>query len=119
VSSGEGKVTYEGTPGWHQALQSILDLQAGGCFEPSPATVNAATAYGVFDSGQAAMMINRSVDTATNISQANPSLNLGFFPFPGQNAKLIRILLNPADTLAVSAASPVRQQARRSPARAR
>jgi hypothetical protein len=39
--------------------------------------------------------------------------------FPGQNAKLTRILLNPADTLAVSAASPVRQQARRSPARAR
>jgi raffinose/stachyose/melibiose transport system substrate-binding protein len=106
-----GKVSFEGTPGWHQALQLLQDMQAARCFEPSPATVNAATAYGAFDAGQAAMMVVGSLDAITNIQQANPSLNIGFFPLPGQSVTSTRVMVSPSEYLTVSAASPVKQQA--------
>ena len=29
-----GKVTFDGTPGWHQALQEFIDMNNAGCFQP-------------------------------------------------------------------------------------
>lgn len=53
-------------------------MQSARCFEPSPATLNAANAYSAFDSGQAAMMVAGGWDVILTIQQANPSLNVGF-----------------------------------------
>jgi raffinose/stachyose/melibiose transport system substrate-binding protein len=111
VKRNAGKVSFAGTPGWHQALQQLGDMQGARCFEPSPATVNAATAYTAFDSGQAAMMVVGGWDVITTIQQANPSLDVGFFPFPGATVASTRVMVNPGEYLAVSAASPVKQQA--------
>ena len=105
------KVTFAGTPGWRQAMQALLDMKGARCFDPSPATVTASVAYRAFDTGEAAMMVVGSWDVITNIQQANPSPNIGFFPFPGDTVKNTRVMVNPGEYLAVSAASPVRQQA--------
>jgi raffinose/stachyose/melibiose transport system substrate-binding protein len=32
-----GKTTFEKTPGWHQALQAVIDLNKAGCFQPGAA----------------------------------------------------------------------------------
>jgi len=106
-----GKVTFRGTPGWQHALALIEDMKGARCFQPSPATTSAAAAYGLFNAGQAAMIIASSVDTVTNVLQPNPTLNVGLFPLPGESAKSTRVLANPAVNLTVNAASPVKQQA--------
>jgi raffinose/stachyose/melibiose transport system substrate-binding protein len=106
-----GKVTFSGTPGWRQALGLIQDMKGARCFQPSPATTSAAAAYGVFNAGQAAMMIASSVDTVTNVLQPNPTLNVATFPLPGESPKSTRVLINPAVNLTVNAASPVKEQA--------
>ena len=106
-----GKVTFRGTPGWQRALALIQDMKGARCFQPSPATTSAAAAYGLFNAGQAAMMIASSVDTVTNVLQPNPTLNFGLFPLPGESAKSTRVLANPAVNLTVNAASPVKEQA--------
>jgi raffinose/stachyose/melibiose transport system substrate-binding protein len=111
VARAAGKVTFEGTPGWHRALQSILDLQSARCFEPSPSTITAASAYAVFDSGGAAMMILGTSVVAANIARATPAPNFGFFPLPAASGKANRVVINPLRALAVNAASPVKQQA--------
>lgn len=106
-----GEVTFAGTAGWRQALQKLGDMQAARCFEPSPASVNAATAYSAFDSGQAAMMVAGGWDLILNVQQANPSLNVGFFPLPGATVKRTRVMVSPGEYLTVNPASPVKQQA--------
>ena len=105
-----GKVSFEGTPGWHQALQSFLDLENARCFEPSPTTVSAATASSVFDGGGAAMRILGTSTIAAGLA-GNPSLNWGLFPLPAPSGKALRVVINPLHALAVNASSPVRQQA--------
>lgn len=106
-----GKVTFEGTSGWHQALQELVDMQNARCFEASPNTVSASTAYTAFNSGNAAMMILGTSVVAANIAAANPSVNFGLFPLPAATGKSLRVVVNPLRALAVNAASPVKQQA--------
>jgi raffinose/stachyose/melibiose transport system substrate-binding protein len=106
-----GKVTFRGTPGWQRALGLIQDMKGARCFQPSPATTSAAAAYGLFNAGQAAMMIASSVDTVTNVLQPNPTLNVAMFPLPGESPNSTRVLINPAVNLTVNAASPVKEQA--------
>ena len=38
-------------------MPQLLDMKGARCFDPSPATVTAATAYRAFDTGDAAMMV--------------------------------------------------------------
>ena len=111
VERNAGKVTFTGTAGWHDALGRIADMKGARCFQPSPATTTATAAYGLFNTGQASMMIASSVDTVTNVLQPNPTLNVANFPLPGDTVKSTRVLLNPAVNLTVNAASPVKQQA--------
>src|SRR4051794_32232732 len=86
-------------------------MKGARCFQPSPATTSTAAAYGLFNAGQAAMMIASSVDTVTNVLQPNPTLNVATFPLTGESPKSTRVLINPAVNLTVNAASPVKQQA--------
>jgi raffinose/stachyose/melibiose transport system substrate-binding protein len=47
-----GKVTFAGTPGWHQALQEIVDLEDAGCFQPGPAATTGPSGDAIFAQGQ-------------------------------------------------------------------
>jgi raffinose/stachyose/melibiose transport system substrate-binding protein len=111
VERNAGKVSFGGTPGWHRALGLVGEMKDARCFSPSAATTSAVTAYGLFNSGQAAMVIISSVDAVTTVLQPNPSLDVGRFPLPGETPKATRVLVNPAVNLTVNAASPVREQA--------
>jgi raffinose/stachyose/melibiose transport system substrate-binding protein len=105
------KVSFAATSGWRGALGRLLEMRGARCFEPSPQTVNGATAYAVFNAGQAAMVVTNSHEALLNIAQPNPSLKFGFFPLPGDSVKTTHVLVYPVVTLAVRASSPVKQQA--------
>src|SRR5262249_34499723 len=50
-----GAVTFEGTPGWHQALQQLVDMNNAGCFQPGAAGTTNPSALAQFAQGQALM----------------------------------------------------------------
>jgi len=47
-----GKVTFSGTPGWHQALQEIVEMNAAGCFQPGAAATSSVSGDAIFAQGQ-------------------------------------------------------------------
>ncbi len=47
-----GKVTFYGTPGWHQALQEIVDMNDADCFQPGPAGTTSASGDAIFAQGR-------------------------------------------------------------------
>jgi raffinose/stachyose/melibiose transport system substrate-binding protein len=49
-----GKVTFQGTAGWHEALKEIVDLNEAGCFQPGPAATTGPSGDAIFAQGQAA-----------------------------------------------------------------
>jgi raffinose/stachyose/melibiose transport system substrate-binding protein len=106
-----GKVTFAGTPGWRQALQQILDLKGARCFDPSPATVTSAVALRAFNGGETPAIAMGGWDVINGIQEANPSLEIGFFPIPGQSVKTTRVMVNPGEYLAVNDDSPVKAEA--------
>jgi raffinose/stachyose/melibiose transport system substrate-binding protein len=48
-----GEVTFEGTSGWHQALQEIVDMDRAGCFQLGPAATTGPSGDAIFAQGQA------------------------------------------------------------------
>jgi len=76
-----GKVTFAGTPGWHQALQEIVDLKEAGCFQPGPAATTGPSGDAIFAQGQTltyAMVTSHkgAIDTS------KPSFAYSQSPFP-------------------------------------
>jgi raffinose/stachyose/melibiose transport system substrate-binding protein len=110
VKRAAGKVTFRGTLGWRQALQSLLDMKSARCFQPNPERMTTQPpAYDAFNAGQAAMVtgtINESV-----VNHTSSGVSYGLFPFPGASPKSTRVLVNPVNNLAVNAASPVKGSA--------
>jgi raffinose/stachyose/melibiose transport system substrate-binding protein len=47
-----GKVTFSGTPGWHQALQEIVDMGNAECFQTGPAGTSGPVGDAMFAQGQ-------------------------------------------------------------------
>ena len=47
-----GKVTFQGTAGWHQALQEIVDMNDADCFQPGPAGTTSASGDAIFAQGR-------------------------------------------------------------------
>jgi raffinose/stachyose/melibiose transport system substrate-binding protein len=85
-----GTVTFDGTPGWHTALQELVDLNSAGCFEPGPAGTTSASADAEFARGQALMYFNLTAHKGT-IDAADPAFAYSQHPFPSTN--------NPARTM--------------------
>jgi raffinose/stachyose/melibiose transport system substrate-binding protein len=99
----EGKVTFAGTPGWHQALQHMLDMKNAGCFEPGFEGTTGDSARAQFEQGTGLMFSANAADRGV-IDDADPQFAYTFHPFPsaagaGQTSTMIRIL----STLAVNA----------------
>ena len=74
-----GTVTFAGTPGWHTALQEIVDMNSAGCFEPGFLDANP---YPEFAQGQGLMLSTMS-NMKASIDLANPQFHYSFRPFPG------------------------------------
>jgi raffinose/stachyose/melibiose transport system substrate-binding protein len=78
-----GKVTFEGSRGWHQALQHFIDMNDAGCFQPGAVGVpSGSVAAGLFAQGQGLMFAMQSGQKGT-IDVANPQFSYSFHRFPG------------------------------------
>jgi raffinose/stachyose/melibiose transport system substrate-binding protein len=77
-----GKVSFDGSPGWHQALQEFIDMSDSGCFQPGAAGTSTASAETAFANGQGMMLVGESIFKGT-IDAANPQFAYSFHPFPG------------------------------------
>jgi raffinose/stachyose/melibiose transport system substrate-binding protein len=66
-----GKVTFDGTPGWHQALQELVDMSNAGCFQTGATGTKTSEAFVEFAQGQGLMTANLS-SFMGEIEQSNP-----------------------------------------------
>jgi raffinose/stachyose/melibiose transport system substrate-binding protein len=76
-----GTATFAGTPGWHQALQEIVDLNNAGCFQQGPAATTAPSGDAIFAQGQTltyAMMTSHK----GSIDAGKPQFTYSQSPFP-------------------------------------
>jgi raffinose/stachyose/melibiose transport system substrate-binding protein len=103
-----GTVTFAGTPGWHTALQEIVDMNSAGCFEPGFLGANA---YPEFAQGQG-LMLSVMSDQKAVIDLNNPQFHYSFRPFPGgANPTQTMTTLHLAVSLSVNAHSSAQNQA--------
>ncbi len=90
-----GKMTFQGTPGWHQALQEYIDMNDAGCFQPGFTGTTQASAHAQFAQGQGLMDITVSSNKGL-IDAAGPKFSMSIHPFPSgaepnQTANFINI----------------------------
>jgi raffinose/stachyose/melibiose transport system substrate-binding protein len=74
-------VSFDGSPGWHQALQRFLELNQAGCFDPGVAgQVNVPLAQ--FAQGGGLTLVTNSSNKGL-LDAAAPQFPYSFHPFPG------------------------------------
>jgi raffinose/stachyose/melibiose transport system substrate-binding protein len=79
----ERKVTFEGSPGWHEALQHFINMNDAGCFQPGAVGVQGGSiAAGLFAQGQGLMFAQTS-GTKGSIDLASPQFSYSYHRFPG------------------------------------
>jgi raffinose/stachyose/melibiose transport system substrate-binding protein len=106
-----GKTTFAGTPGWHAALQEIVDMNAAGCFEPGVAGTGGTSATQQFVQGQGLALPFLSVNKGS-VDTANPQFAYSHHPFPaGSDPNQVWAAVTMNDSLSVNAHSSARIQA--------
>jgi raffinose/stachyose/melibiose transport system substrate-binding protein len=105
-----GKVSFDGTPGWHEALQEFIQMYQAGCFEPGMAGVGS----GAFTQGQG-LMFGAISAFEGSIAAAQPSFAFSFHRFPGgSKPNETTTFLNLSPEISVNAhSSPQNQTAAR------
>ena len=68
-----GTVTFDGTAGWHQALQEFVDMNSAGCFQPGASGTTSASAEAEFAQGQGLMLAGLSQKRARSTPPARSS----------------------------------------------
>jgi raffinose/stachyose/melibiose transport system substrate-binding protein len=100
----DGSVTFADSQGWQDTLQTILDLNEGGCFQPGAAGggfdaitngIAQGTSLSAFTPGGAVAELIRNV----------PGLTLEIQPFPPASGGEPYILASPNYAIAITAAS--------------
>jgi raffinose/stachyose/melibiose transport system substrate-binding protein len=76
-----GTVSFDGTAGWHQALQEFVDMNNAGCFEPGVG----GNSDPLFVQGRALMKQGPSAQKGA-IDAGNPDFSPTFHPFPATTA---------------------------------
>jgi raffinose/stachyose/melibiose transport system substrate-binding protein len=76
-----GTVTFDGTAGWHQALQEIVDMNQANCFQPGPAATSGPSGDSIFALGQT---LTYAMVTSHKgaIDAGNPQFAYSQKPFP-------------------------------------
>jgi raffinose/stachyose/melibiose transport system substrate-binding protein len=100
-----GKVTFVGSPGWHEALQKVVDMKNAGCFPPLGDTAPH------FAQGQALMSAVTSGQKAI-LDAAKPQFPDDFHLFPaGDSLAATEVMIGSFNTFSVNAHSSPAQQA--------
>jgi raffinose/stachyose/melibiose transport system substrate-binding protein len=76
-----GTATFDGTPGWHVALQELVDMNNDGCLGPASTGTSAIAGDSEFAQGQVLMYFNASSHKGT-IDAADPQFAYSLHPFP-------------------------------------
>ncbi len=108
-----GSVTFDGTAGWHQALQEFVEMNNAGCFEPGATGYSSSTpTTAMFAQGQGLMTPTPSNGKGL-IDADDPTLSYSFHPFPAGSAPgETQTFLNLGGGLGVNAhSSPANQAA--------
>ena len=106
-----GKTSFDGSPGWHQALQELIDMNGAGCFQSGFTGTSTASVIALFAQGQGLMSVGLSSGKAS-VEAANPQFSFSHHPFPGgtaPNQTTSFLNINPA--VSVNAHSDARSQA--------
>jgi raffinose/stachyose/melibiose transport system substrate-binding protein len=106
-----GKTSFDGTPGWHQALQQFIDMNNAGCFQPGAAGTTAASASVLFAQGQGLILAGLTTTKGT-IDAATPQFTYSHHPLPvGTDPNQTMTLVGPNTSLSVNARSSAQNQA--------
>jgi raffinose/stachyose/melibiose transport system substrate-binding protein len=106
-----GKVSFDGTAGWHEALQEYAELGQAGCFEPGAVGTTADAAISMFAQGQALMFAGPAV-TRELVDQEKPQFRYSHHAFPdGTAAGQTRTMLILGDAIGVNAHASAQDQA--------
>jgi raffinose/stachyose/melibiose transport system substrate-binding protein len=82
----KNKVKFATSSGWKKAFEQLLKWKSSGCLSSGAAGVVGAQALSDIAGGKAAMYTYVNVILGVQRAQA-PSLELGYFPIPGEKAK--------------------------------
>ena len=100
-----GKVTFLGSPGWHEALQKVVDMKNAGCFPPLGDTAPHLA------QGQALMSAETS-GSKGNLDLLRPQFPDDFRLFPaGDSPAETEVMIGSFNTFSVNAHSSPAQQA--------
>jgi raffinose/stachyose/melibiose transport system substrate-binding protein len=104
-----GTVSFDGTAGWHQALQELVDMNNAGCFQPGVAgTVNSVA---LFAQGQGLMTEGDSSFKGA-IDGSGTQFAYHFYPFPaGSSPTAADAYLHLGPAVGVNAHSSAQNQA--------
>jgi raffinose/stachyose/melibiose transport system substrate-binding protein len=106
-----GKVTFEGTPGWHESLQEVIDMNNAGCFAPGASGTMQPQAIAEFAQGQALMFAQASGSKGL-VDADSPQFSYSFHPFPAGATAGTPAMVPMGNSLSVNAhASPASQAA--------
>jgi raffinose/stachyose/melibiose transport system substrate-binding protein len=104
-------VSFDGTSGWHQALQEFIDMNNAGCFQPGAAGTSSASSVPQFAQGQGLMMTGVTSLKGT-IDAANPQFTYTAHPFPsGTDPNQTTAYLHFNQSVSVNAHSSAQNQA--------
>jgi len=107
----EGKATFEGTPGWHQALQEIVRMNQAECFQPGPAATTGPAGDSMFAQGQT-LAYSMTTGHKGAIDAAKPAFTYTQRPFPAAERSAQNVvLLQLAPALSVNAHASKQNQA--------
>ncbi len=106
-----GTVTFDGSAGWHQALQEFVDLNNAGCIEPGMVTTQSAAGDANFVQGSTLMAATTASQKGT-IDSLGPQFPYSFHPWPaGTSASQTHTLITFGGGVAVNAHSSAANQA--------
>ncbi len=106
-----GKVTFDGTAGWHQALQEIIAMSNAGCFQQGATGTSASGALTDFAQGQG-LMTAQLCSFKSMIDLSSPQFAYSFHLFPGGTSPTqTRTLVNLAASVSINARSSPANQA--------
>jgi raffinose/stachyose/melibiose transport system substrate-binding protein len=105
-----GTVTFDGSPGWHQALQELLEMNNAGCFQPG--ATGSTNEEAEFAQGQALMLAGANSGNEGVIDTYSPQFSYSMHPYPGGTSPDQTVAyINPAGLLSIDAHSSAQNQA--------
>jgi raffinose/stachyose/melibiose transport system substrate-binding protein len=107
----DGQVSFDGSSGWHQALQEFIDMNEAGCFQAGATGTSTTAGEALFAQGQGLMLVGLS-SLKGEIDAASPQFGYSFYPLPGgDGVAQTTTFVNLSPSLGVNAHSSVENQA--------